>query len=355
MSLTHSAVLAAAVPIKEPKEWILYLPAGEHEISCLVDGKPKTIKAKTTKAAAAALQRDLESVSETRRPFIDFDHEGKRAAGWIKAFRWSEAGVEAQVEWTAEGRAAVTGGSMRYFSPEWRIDLKTGECMGLLPVRPAGGLVNLPAFESMASVAAKLAVPTPNTFPAAAGRNTKPKNTMSEQIKDACVKAGLITEEESAADNAAELVTNRLSALKGAESNAAAAAAVAAQTEVDQARAQAAAAAKEVEELRKANAAAVVAANAHKLPPQNKEVVEFWTAQLAQPGEAGVKAKAALEAMPSALPKPSASVTAGQSSPTDADEKRNAQIGARASAIAREKSVPFSTAWAAAEKELGNE
>lgn len=342
----NAAILAAAVPLKEPKDWILYLPAGEHQISCMVDGKPKTITAKNTKAAAAALQRDLEAASDTRRPFIDFDHEGKRAAGWIKAFRWTEAGVEAKVEWTEEGRAAVTGGSLRYFSPEWRIDLATGECMGLLPVRPAGGLVNLPAFESMAAVAAKLAY-MPETFPAAAGQNKKPKKTMNEQITEACIKAGLLSQDESAADNAAELVSTRLSALKGAESSAtaSAAAAVAAKAEVDEAKAQAAAALAEVQAMRvqAAKDAVTAAQAAGKIPPQDAASADFWTGALSQPGDAGAKAKAALNALPSVLPKPSDSV---QNTKPGIDI--DAVEAAAAAAFKANPAVPLQEHWAAA-------
>lgn len=245
---------------------------------------------------------------------------------------------------------------MRYFSPEWRIDLKTGECMGLLPVRPAGGLVNLPAFESMAAVAAKLAVRTPNTFPAAAGRNTKPKNTMSEQIKDACVKAGLITEEESAADNAAELLTQRLEALRGAESNATAsvAAAVTAKAEADAAKADADKAKAELAKLLSdsADEAVKTAQASGKIAPQDTASAGFWRKQIAQPGEAGAQARAALNSLASRIPVASSSVQAGADAPNEPSRARDAQVGARASAIAREKGIPYSAAWSAAEKEI---
>ena len=50
--------------------------------------------------------------------YFDFNHDEEEASAWPTSFRWVESkGIFADVEWSDQGKAAVTGKAYRYFSP----------------------------------------------------------------------------------------------------------------------------------------------------------------------------------------------------------------------------------------------
>lgn len=357
---TAAAVLARANTLTAtPREWIVHLPAGEHDIACTVNGKPKRITARNTATGAAALQRDLAALHASgKRLFIDFEHKGETAAGWVEAFRWDAAeGIQAKINWSAAGRAAVEGGDYVYYSPEWQVDLKTGECLGLMPRRPAGGLVNLPAFEDMAAVTARLAAVTDNDFSAAAELNQNTNEEMKDKLIAAAIARGIITQAQA---DSPEAVTHFEAAITALQTSAATAAqAKAAETT----HAAALAAAVQAKEAAETELTTLLTATAKKvvgdaqargaIPPQDKNTEAFWMTQCAQPGAAGATARQTLEAIGGTLPKPTgAGATAREMGGEDgaqddaAQERRSAAVQAKCAELRRNNpNMNFDTAF----------
>jgi hypothetical protein len=367
-TFTAAAALARTVPLKsgsEPREWIQYLPAGRHEITCTVrEGgveKARTIQAVSDPAAAAALQRDLTAMLALGHgPFIDFEHEAKAAAAWLQEFRWDDAeGVQARVDLTSAGEEAVRGGVVKYFSPEWRIDLKTGRCLGLLPNRPAGGLTNLPAFRDIAAVCARAAA-LPHTLSAPA--ETNQTTTMNhEEIAAAAVEAGLLTPDEAAGENPGAALKAKVATLKSTAAAAAAksAAAAADTTELTAVKARLSELEEEVKSTAEAAGKEAVAAAERKgsIPAKDTEGKAWWLAQASQPGPAGTAARARLAALPSLLPQDTGSgARAADRTPADATHE-SAAVQARAAAVeakaaelkATHPNADFNTRWHMAE------
>lgn len=143
-------------------ESIEYLPEGEHCICCKVNGIAQSINVLVDNKSAETLQASLKALLEEYesgrgpRPFIDFDHENKRAAGFPLEFFW-ENGVRLKVEWTPAGREAIRNREYNYFSPECRVE--NGD--GVFPRRveglsdgAIGALVNNPAFRKIKKISA---------------------------------------------------------------------------------------------------------------------------------------------------------------------------------------------------------
>ena len=365
-----AAILAKALTVPatpEPRDWIQFLPAGKHEIACTVNGAAKKQTANNTPAAAQALQRDLDALYEAgKRVFIDFNHEGDAASGWVQEFRWDQTeGVQALIHWSDAGLAAIRGKSHLYFSPEWKIDLKTGECLGLLPGRPAGGLVNLPAFENIASVAARLAALSPQpsvlspTFSAAAEPNQDNNNMKNDLIAAAALASGLITKDQAASDDAgkhtaAAIAALQASAAAGAQAKATTASDLAAAVQAKQA------AETELTELKTEMVDGLIASAQARaaLPPQDAAAAAEWKELCLLPGKPGASARARLASLPGKLPAPTgAGVTAKQMTPgeeTEADKSRAAAVRAKqqeisAAARAAGKPIPYQQAWDQAE------
>lgn len=89
---------------------------------------------------------------------IDFDHETREAAGWIKELFLSEDGevLMAGVKWTPKGALSLSDREFRYFSPEFShnyIHPHTGKQHG--PTLLGGGLVNRPFLKMGAIVSMK--------------------------------------------------------------------------------------------------------------------------------------------------------------------------------------------------------
>ena len=63
-----------------------------------------------------------------RSPYIDTDHDGGAAMGWIKKLEAREDGLHAQIEWTEPGRELLEKGIYKYFSAQFgeHKDIHTG-------------------------------------------------------------------------------------------------------------------------------------------------------------------------------------------------------------------------------------
>lgn len=145
-------------------EWIMFAPAGRHNISAKVNGRPSKVTVTVDPAAAAALQSDLEArkASGGSQPFFDLHHDAREASAYPEEFQWREDGIWARVRWTPAGLAATKADpevgilpSVRYFSP--RCAIANGRIVGLMDAasgNAAGGLVSDPAFTQIALVAA---------------------------------------------------------------------------------------------------------------------------------------------------------------------------------------------------------
>ena len=150
-------------------EWIMFAPAGRHNISAKVNGRPSKVTVTVDPAAATALQSDLEArkASGGSQPFFDLHHDAREASAYPEEFQWREDGIWARVRWTPAGLAATKADpeagilpSIRYFSP--RCAIANGRIVGLMDAatgNAAGGLVNDPAFTQIALVASL--TPTP--------------------------------------------------------------------------------------------------------------------------------------------------------------------------------------------------
>jgi len=353
------AAISAAIPLPaatgRPPEWIQYMPPGGTTITATVNGKARTIQAIADAAGAAALQADLvRQIAAGPAPFFDFDHDGGRASAWPQEFKWDATqGIMARVEWSQSGAAAVTcsegcRADYRYFSPQWNIDLKTGRVLGLLERLSAGAICNNPAFRNIAAISAR-AAETLSAQPAEPNNQKENETNMKLQaIADAVVAAGIISAQDAAGENAGQLVTAKLTELNGKVSAAAAAAKQqpAESAELTTLR-------EEVNALRRSNAETIVAACADRLPPKDAEGKAWWIEQIAQPGEAGVKAKARLEAMKPIVPaETKATAPGGKATATAADDEQDA-AAVKAAAVRVEKraaeiratGVDHTTAW----------
>lgn len=151
--LTANASLVtcqAAIPIgSDAPPWIQYLPKGRSTICPSVDGEAKTVSVEVDPSVATKLQSDLERLQrENRKPFLCFDHQERQAAAFPTRFRWDPAlGVVLDLDWTASGRAAVSGHDYGWISPSFMLNSKTGLIAGLPPGGGSiGSLTNRPAF-----------------------------------------------------------------------------------------------------------------------------------------------------------------------------------------------------------------
>ena len=150
-------------------EWIMFAPAGRHNISAKVNGRQSKVSVTVDPAAATALQSDLEArkASGGSQPFFDLHHDAREASAYPEEFQWREDGIWARVRWTPAGLAATKADpdagilpSVRYFSP--RCAIANGRIVGLMDAstgNAAGGLVSDPAFTQIALVASL--TPTP--------------------------------------------------------------------------------------------------------------------------------------------------------------------------------------------------
>jgi len=345
---TLSASLATPLPPGKLSDWILYLPAGKSTIDASLNGEPARLKVTVTAATAAKLQADLMARREgTILPFIDFDHEGKRASGWPTQFSWHEGkGVMLFAGWTPGGRAAVEAKEHNYFSPQFAYDPATETVLGLLPTGPIGGLVNDPAFRTMAALTAKKTLPDDLANPENQPQTPDP---MNPELMKTLVASGLLTEAESTADNAAELLATRLAELQKPAEPAAECAAEAMQ-ELEALKAKCAL--RDKDDAEKAVTAAVTAG---RIAPKDTATQEWWKTTIIRDGAAAVQAMNSL-ALTSAVPADSNIPAAERPGTVQAaaalTEPQAAAVAARATILRKENGYSQQQAWAAAEAEI---
>lgn len=139
------------------------MPAGTSVIHASVNGKPGTREVHVDASTAERLQRDLvekleaAATGKKARPCGLFDHKDGRACLLPKRFFWDDAkGVMLEADWTQAGKAAVEGRDYSYWSPCFRLG-KDGRVVGLTGGVEVGSLVNNPAFDTIARIAASKA------------------------------------------------------------------------------------------------------------------------------------------------------------------------------------------------------
>lgn len=141
----------------EPPADIQWMPPGEHSIVASKDDKPTKLTVEVSEEIVEALNKSLEEIkAQGFDAYIDFNHNDENASGWVEGFFWGgddpgTGGIRAKIRWSHEGAEALKGGSYKRFSPTFLTDAK-GRVIGTTP--NAGGLVNRPAFRSIAAVMA---------------------------------------------------------------------------------------------------------------------------------------------------------------------------------------------------------
>lgn len=350
MNLSDIRAAASQLPAgaTAAPEWIEYLPGGEHTATATVNGKAETLSYTVTVADAAALQADLLRILAAGGPppFFGFDHVDGRASAWPQEFAWKDGAIKARVTWTPDGEKAVTiksAGQLpayRFFSPGFRWDRATGRVVGLCEGE-CGSLVNNPAFRAISKVAAK--------HVSAPAEETKTNTMKKEAIADAAIAALGITAEEAAGDNAAALVTARVSALKAETSVKAAQA----QSEIASIKARAESAEATVAALQEslANTAIADAIKAKKIAPQDEETKGFWKKALLSDHDAAVKALNKLAPIVGDATKSDTPATPGTPAVEESDEVKARAASIRAAALklqSQDKSLSWGEAYARA-------
>ena len=116
--------------------------------------------------APALIARSLEMATGGAFP-IDFDHglddggtKDGRAAGWIMGLSVQRDRIVGDVEWSADGAAALAGKMYRYVSPTFYTEEATGEVLYIA----RAGLTNMPALPMLKRLAARsdASQPKPN-------------------------------------------------------------------------------------------------------------------------------------------------------------------------------------------------
>jgi phage I-like protein len=138
-------------------EWVELIPAGTF---CTNDGRGPFYN--YTPAEVIRLSHDDIP--------IDFDHATDRAApkglpapaaGWIRAYRVVAGAIQARVEWTAKGAAALNAKEYRFISPVFSFAPPEGAgdvTMGRVIAIARAALVNNPALDQLPALAASRVV-----------------------------------------------------------------------------------------------------------------------------------------------------------------------------------------------------
>lgn len=100
----------------------MVMPGGVHRCWFMQGDKPVRRTVEVDRAAAAALEAQLEAVNARgqQRAFFDFDHKDEAASAWPLAFVWRDApapGVYCRAEMSQAGADAIKGRNYRAFSP----------------------------------------------------------------------------------------------------------------------------------------------------------------------------------------------------------------------------------------------
>lgn len=112
-------------------------------------------KVELTKAHLKSFKENFEKNSYGVDVSIDFDHETREAAGWLKEVYLSDDGTRLYgvVKWTPKGALSLNDREFRYFSPEFTLNFvhpHNGKSYG--PTLMGGALVNRPFLKMDAIV-----------------------------------------------------------------------------------------------------------------------------------------------------------------------------------------------------------
>lgn len=203
---------------------IVYMPEGEHFINATVGGQQKVI---VDRSCLDGLQRDLSlKLTQNVRPVCYYDHKTGPASFIPSAFDYMDGvGVILKGEWTESGKKAVVGRDYSYFSPAFKLNTVTCRPIGLEANDiEVGSLVNEPAFESIARIAASKAklenftvlgpdapLNSDGEDTAAVHNQTNNTNTIMYEL---LVKCGVLTKEEAESDNAGKIAEDKINNMK---------------------------------------------------------------------------------------------------------------------------------------------
>ena len=129
--------------IRDTRELQLILPIGKYH-------SPVYGEFEISKETCEDMAANWEAkVLGERSPYIDTDHDGGAAMGWIKELQAQEAGLYAGIEWTEPGRELLEKGLYKYFSAEIgdHMDIHTG--LKIKNVLIAATLTNRPFMNTM--------------------------------------------------------------------------------------------------------------------------------------------------------------------------------------------------------------
>lgn len=203
---------------------IVYMPEGEHFINAFIGGRQKVI---VDRSCLDGLQRDLAlKLTQNVRPVCYFDHKTGPASFIPASFDYMDGvGVILKGEWTESGKKAVLGRDYSYFSPAFKLNMATCRPVGLEPDDiEVGSLVNDPAFENIARIAASKAnlenftVLGPDTPLNSDGEDTaavhNQTNNTNTIMYELLVKCGILTKEEAESKEADKLAEDKINNLK---------------------------------------------------------------------------------------------------------------------------------------------
>lgn len=143
---------------------IQWMPPGRHSIVPYINGEPKRTVIQVTAELASKFNGQLQNLwakaraGEGEEPYIDFMHKDEERAADAMELYWGgedpkNGGIRLRLKWTAAGKEAVLGRTLRKFSPQWDLHKDTGDPIGV-DVN-LGGLVTRAAFKTIAPVVAK--------------------------------------------------------------------------------------------------------------------------------------------------------------------------------------------------------
>jgi hypothetical protein len=140
-----------------------WMPPGQQDIACWVNGKPRRLSFNVTANLAELFDRQLQTMLDCAKagngdkPLTDYNHEDREASSRPTSITWGgndpkTGGIRLIGKWTSSARAAIRDEEFDRFSPQWDFDENTGAPVGITV--NLGGLVNKAAFKSIATVQA---------------------------------------------------------------------------------------------------------------------------------------------------------------------------------------------------------
>ncbi len=214
--------------LNDTQACLVYMPEGVHEINATVDGKPARQRVIVDRSCLDGLSRDLNAMlaAGKARPVCYFDHKAGSASFIPTAFDYQDGvGVLLKGEWTGAGQKAVSERNYSYFSPNFVLNRATCKPSGLdMNTVEVGSLVNDPAFETIARIAASKATLEDFTIFDDIGEDTesvKPETKHNTHMLEKLIKLGILSAEEAQGEHAEEAAEAALKALldkaKGAD------------------------------------------------------------------------------------------------------------------------------------------